>query len=124
MERNVIEISTGAQLIEIKVDGNRSVELEFNPEDADWVDMFFSFVENAESTQKDMPSAGNEAYRAAFDELAEKNDLLFGEGFTKRLLGDKKSLFALIQFLQKISPFIGKVRTELLNGYLEESNEA
>lgn len=124
MERNVIEISTGAQLIEIKVDGNRSVELEFNPEDADWVDMFFSFVENAESTQKKMPSAGNEAYRAAFDELAEKNDLLFGEGFTKKLLGDKKSLFALIQFLQKISPFIGKVRTELLNGYLEESNEA
>ena len=124
MERNVIEISTGAQLIEIKVDGNRSVELEFNPEDADWVDMFFSFVENAKDTQKDMPSAGNEAYRAAFDELAEKNDLLFGEGFTKRLLGDKKSLFALIQFLQKISPFRGKVRTELLNGYLEESNEA
>lgn len=126
-----VNIETGEKHVAINGDPNRVIV--FNPEDRLFIEKFYKLLPEIQSQSKIFEKREAEIMKEsgvddlgipiAFQEILnlqkevcvymrEKIDRVFGEGTSQTVFEDALSPFAIIQFLEGVTPFIEQVRSE------------
>jgi len=132
-----IRIDTGEKRISINDDPNRVIV--FNPNDALFVERFYHLVGELDvkiieyearskeiDSVKDVDENGvpvNIEERISFlkescEYFKAKIDQIFGENTSQTAFGDTLSLDVIVQFIDGITPFIGTVRKQKIEQYI------
>lgn len=132
-----IQIDTGVKRIMVNDDPNRVIE--FNPSDLVFVEKFYQLIaqfeeklteyqRRAEENEKvkDLDASGlpvNMTERLALlhescDYICDRIDHVFGEGTSQKAFDGARTLDMFGQFLDGISPYISKTRSQKVSQYL------
>ena len=131
-------IRTDAAKIRVMVNDDPENIIEFDPEDAIFIEKFYSLIqefeeketeylqrskkleENTTLDQNGLPANLGESIgllREVCEYFREKVDYLFGKGTSQKAFGDALSLDMFEQFFNGIVPFIQEARREKISKY-------
>lgn len=147
INRNVLNIGNsgekGSGVIELAVNGDENRIIRFNPDDITFANRFYDFISEFQikkeefSKKLDSISPDDETVTLANCKntkeildatleicmyLRSKIDYVFGEGTSQTAFGDTNSFSMFIDFLEGITPYIRKVRSQRIKKYTGKYN--